>query len=163
MPETPKNTYLNFITAHEGIIHKVVGLYAEGKQDREDLYKEILLQSWRSYGNFQAKAQFSTWLYRVALNTALNYHRKKRKTENLETVQQVLIDKQTDTSDTEILYHVIRSLGEVDRMLITLHLDGYKNGEIAEITGMTTNHINVKLHRIRAIITNKFKVIHNEE
>ena len=163
MPETLKNTYLNFITAHEGIIHKVVGLYADGKQDKEDLYQEILLQSWRSYSNFKAKAQFSTWLYRVALNTALNFHRKRRKTENLDAVQQVVVDKQKDTSDTEILYLVIKSLSEVDRMLITLHLDGYKNGEIAEITGMTVNHINVKLHRIRTIITNKLKAIHNEE
>ena len=127
------------------------------------MYQEILLQSWRSYSNFKAKAQFSTWLYRVALNTALNFHRKRRKTENLDAVQQVLVDKQKDTSDTEILYLVIKSLSEVDRMLITLHLDGYKNGEIAEITGMTVNHINVKLHRIRTIITNKFKAIHNEE
>ena len=99
----------------------------------------------------------------MALNTALNFHRKRRKTENLDAVQQVLVDKQKDTSDTEILYLVIKSLSEVDRMLISLHLDGYKNGEIAEITGMTVNHINVKLHRIRTIITNKFKAIHNEE
>ncbi len=162
MPSTPSDIFLSQIGAHEGIIHKVVGLYADGKEDREDLYQEILLQSWRSFASFKAQAQFSTWLYRVALNTALNFRRKVRKTETLAATQNLSDTESSDRGDKEMLYLIVKSLDEVDRMLITLHFEGYKNGEIAEITGMTTNYVNVKLHRIKTNIIQRFKAVHNE-
>jgi RNA polymerase sigma-70 factor (ECF subfamily) len=104
---------------------------------------------------------FSTWLYKVALNTVLTFNKKHIKNEDLEKIGQT--GTNPDTKDnSEILYHIIKSLGEVDRMLISLHLDGYKNNEIAEITGMTQNHINVKIHRIKSKIIEKFKIINND-
>jgi len=163
MPSTPSNIFLKQIGAHEGIIHKVVSLYTDGKEDKEDLYQEILLQSWKSFANYKAEAQFSTWLYRVALNTALNFRRKYQKTEAL-TATQNLSDTEVSagSGDKEMLYYIVKSLDEVDKMLITLHFEGYKNGEIAAITGMTTNYVNVKLHRIKTHIIHRFKSVCNE-
>lgn len=165
MTELDEKKFLDLIEVNEGIIHKVVGIYTTENEDKKDLTQEILFQAWSSVRNFRADAKFSTWLYRVALNTALNYKKKVAR----KVVSQRLSEKEfkipkpkAKDTDTELLYVVIRQLDEVDRMLITLHLDGYKNMEIAEISGMSVNHINVKLHRIKKQITERFKAIYNE-
>ena len=122
------------------------------------MYQEILLQVWKGIDNFKSDAKFSTWLYKVALNTVLNGQKQKRiKTETLSESQPQESSENYD--NINLLYQVIRRLDEIDRMIITLNLEGYKNPEIAEITGMSTNHINVKLHRIRKSITDQLKVI----
>ncbi len=158
MSKTKENTYLELIKTHEKIIHKVVGLYHSDDNDKEDMYQEILLQVWRGIDNFKSDAKFSTWLYKVALNTVLNGQKQKRiKTETLSESQPQESSENYD--NINLLYQVIRRLDEIDRMIITLNLEGYKNPEIAEITGMSTNHINVKLHRIRKSITNQLKAI----
>jgi len=158
MSKTKENTYLELIKIHEKIIHKVVGLYHSDDNDKEDMYQEILLQVWRGIDNFKNDAKFSTWLYKVALNTVLNGQKQKRiETETLSESQPQESSENYD--NINLLYQVIRRLDEIDRMIITLNLEGYKNPEIEEITGMSTNHINVKLHRIRKSITDQLKVI----
>lgn len=152
--------YIKLIQKHNGIIHKVIGLYVNNPEDKRDLHQEILLQAWKSYKNFKGQSAFSTWLYKISLNTVLTFNKKRKVNENFETTEHIEAASE-NKEDYEILYHIIKSLEEIDRMLITLHLDGYKNNEIAEITGMTQNHINVKIHRIKGKITEKFKSIHN--
>ncbi|MFK7810206.1 MAG: RNA polymerase sigma factor [Saprospiraceae bacterium] len=160
MSAKQQEEYMNLIQQHEGIIHKVIGLYVDLEEDRKDLYQEVLLQGWRSYKNFKGNAAFSTWLYKVALNTILTFNKKKKKKPELD--RPVVIPQEASRKeDSEILYTVIKSLEEIDRMLITLHLDGYKNKEIADISGMTQNHINVKIHRIKTLIIKRFKRINN--
>ena len=160
MQESRKNEYIELIQQHAGIIHKVIGLYVDHPEDKKDLHQEILLQSWKSFQNFKGKSSFSTWLYKVALNTVLNYHKSQKKHEDLKQIKE-----ETSTGDQkenhEVLYHIIKSLNQIDRMLISLHLEGYKNLEIAEITGMTSNHINVKIHRLKAKIVEQFKKMNN--
>ena len=97
----------------------------------------------------------------MALNTVLTFNKKRKINEDIEKTEPIETT-QDSKEDYEVLYHIIKSFEEVDRMLITLHLDGYKNNEIAEITGMTQNHINVKIHRIKAKIIEKFKKINND-
>jgi RNA polymerase sigma-70 factor, ECF subfamily len=152
--------YIKRIQEHNGIIHKVIGLYVNNREDKRDLYQEVLLQAWKSYKNFKGKSVFSTWLYKVALNTVLTFNKKRKITEGFDK-SEPSEPIQDSKEDHEVLYHIIKSLGEIDRMLISLHLDGYKNNEIAEITGMTQNHINVKLHRIKGQIIEQFKMINN--
>lgn len=150
--------FIALIKEHEGIIHKVIGLYVDNVEDKRDLNQEILLQAWKSFKNFKGNSKFSTWLYKVALNTVLGFKRKSKPSEELKI--ETLDHKTTGESKKEkyeILYFLIKQLDEVDRMLMSLHMDGYKNGEIAEISGMTTNHINVKLHRLKAKIVEQFK------
>nr|NQU92878.1 sigma-70 family RNA polymerase sigma factor [Bacteroidota bacterium] len=152
--------YIKLIQKHNGIIHKVIGLYVNNQEDKRDLHQEVLLQAWKSYKNFKGQSVFSTWLYKVALNTVLTFNKKRTLNEDIDkTVPTEPV--QEDKEDYEVLYDIIKSLGEIDRMLISLHLDGYRNNEIAEITGMTPNHINVKIHRIKGNIIEKFKLINN--
>ena len=146
------------IKEDEKIIHKVISLYVDHPEDKKDLYQEILLQAWKSYKNFKGKSKFSTWLYRVSLNTVLGFKRKEKPVEELK-LQSVEVKESGESKKEryEVLYFLIKQLEEVDRMIMTLHLDGYKNQEICEITGMTANHINVKLHRLKAKIGEQFK------
>jgi RNA polymerase sigma-70 factor (ECF subfamily) len=152
-----QTAFISHIEAHQGIINKLIGLYADNADDRNDLRQEILLQSWKGYKSFKGGSAFSTWLYRVALNTCLSFHKKNRTTE--EITDHAATDPQERYDQKEQLYYIIKGLNEVDKMLITLHLDGFKNPEIANITGLTVNHINVKLHRIKTSIISTMKII----
>lgn len=129
-------------------------------EDKEDLYQEILLQAWKSFARFRGESRFSTWLYRVGLNTVLTFQRKndKKVDSNAQELPQAGIKAEVEQrEDSELLYLEIKKLNEIDRMIISLHLDGYKNGEIAEITGLKVNHINVKLHRVKQQIIDGLK------
>jgi len=156
-----QSEYMELIQKHEGIIHKVIGLYVDVPEDRRDLYQEVLLQGWRSFSKFKGASAFSTWLYKVALNTVLTFSKKQKKKTALDDIPPPET-KTASKDDSEVLYEVIKSLEDVDRMLISLHLDGYKNKEVAEITGMTQNHVNVKIHRIKALIIEKFKKLNHD-
>ena len=150
--------FISLISKHQGIIHRITGLYTDKVVDRQDLHQEILLQSWKGYKNFKEQSLFSTWLYKVSLNTALTFRKRENKRneieQNLAQTSQTVIEK---SESHEYLYYLIKQLHEVDKMIITLHLDGFKNKEIAEITGMTPNNVTVKLHRIKGIIIDQYK------
>ena len=153
-----KEEFVRLIKDNEGIIHKVIGLYIDNHEDKRDLYQEVLLQTWKSFSNFRGASKFSTWLYKVALNTTLSFKRKDRP--NVELTNQ-RIEQQgaaaQQKENYEILYFLVRQLDEIDRMLMTLHLDGYSNPEISEITGMTSNNVAVKIHRLKSKIIEQFK------
>lgn len=146
--------FLDLVRENEGIIHKVINLYVDDKDFRKDVFQEILCQTWKSFKSFKGASKFSTWLYRISLNTVLNIKRKEEKS-TIDISQKQEADFSKD--DHEVLFAIVKSLDEIDKMLVTLHFDGYKNQEIAEITGMTSNHINVKLHRLKKYIIDQFK------
>jgi len=154
--------YIKQIKDNERIIHKVIGLYIYQTEDKKDLYQEVLLQAWKSFENFKGESKFSTWLYKVSLNTVLSFTRKSKATEPLEHEVMNSLHCSEDKKETyEILYYLIRQLDEVDRMLMVLHLDGYKNFEISEITGMKTNNVNVKIYRLKQKIIKQLKCATN--
>ncbi len=148
--------YMSLVKDNAGIIYKVIRLYIDDSEDQKDLYQEIVLQAWHSFTRFDGRSKFSTWLYKVSLNTVLTFRRKNNRlpTENLDKAYGFALpgDK---SDDTEMLMMAIKSLGETDRAIMSLHLDGYENEEIAEITGLTKNHVAVKLHRIKQQLTKK--------
>jgi RNA polymerase sigma-70 factor, ECF subfamily len=147
------------IHEHRGIIYKVIRLYVRHEEDEQDLFQEIILQAWRSLPNFKGNSKFSTWLYRVALNTVLSFKRRPQ----LVVPHENLADLKTSTDgskmsdDAESLYIAIRELNEVERMIITLHLEGYENEEIADMTGLSKNNTAVKLHRIKEALIKRLK------
>ncbi len=157
-----KEDFIQQIKANENIIHKVISLYVDLDEDKKDLYQEILLQAWKSFDNFKGVSKFSTWLYKVSLNTVLSFKRKLKTVDKLDYEIMNQPDYLEGENELcEVLYCLIRQLNEVDRMLIILHLDGYKNIEISEITGMKTNHVNVKIHRLKHKIIEQLKLATN--
>ncbi len=121
--------------------------------DREDLFQEITLQAWKAYENFRGDAKFSTWLYRVALNTAITFFRKEKK--KPETYTTDILPDQQDVPDTLIeeqvkaMYAAIGDLSKIDKAIIMLYLEDYSYAEIGEMMGITANNVAVKMSRIK--------------
>ncbi len=153
-PET-KNAEAQFLAQLadcQPIVQKIARVYGRTGADRADLRQEILMQAWRAWPNFRGDAKFSTWLYKIGLNTALMARRRERPPtaeffpEN--TAAQPPIEP--IPTDLERLYEAIGKLGVAEKSLTLLWLDDLSYSEIAEITGLTSSNIGVKLNRARA-------------
>lgn len=148
-----KSEFLEHTMPHQGIIFKVVNIYADTREDKEDLLQEIWLQLWLSFPRFQHKSKVSTWMYQVALNTALT-HSKKSATRQKHTQQMMPApladyDDQLHHDQERILWDAIRTLPKAEKALILLYIDGISYREISDITGDSENNVGVKLSRIR--------------
>lgn len=144
--------FLDLMRTHQRIVLRLVGLYANDAEERKDLEQEVLLQAWKGFESFRGEAKFSTWLHRVALNTILTQKRRPRVVERrdrLDHLPDAVHDPGTANDDSERLHRAMFQLPETDRALIALHLEGFDNGEVAGIMGITANNAGVKLHRIK--------------
>ena len=132
-------------------------------EDKDDLKQEIMVQAWSSIGRFRGDAAFSTWLYRIALNTVLTF---RKKSERIPTQRNEKIDIEEKFEDghpmSELLFRAIKLLNDIDKSIITLHLEDYDNGEIADIIGLTKNNVTVKLHRIKKQLAQQLKMKFHE-
>lgn len=152
--------FLSQLKEHQNIIYKLVHLYAASEEDKKDLYQEIVLQAWKTYAAFRGEAKFSTWLYRLCLNTIFTLQRRTNKVEFTDTARYENYAVSTANSDEkDRLYKAIRTLPETERAIISLHLDGYDNKEISELLGITANLAGVKLHRAKQQLTSLLKDI----
>ena len=143
------------INTHRGIIYKVCNLYGHEKDYREDLFQEIVLQLWKSFPSFRQQSMISTWMYRVALNTAISsFRREKKKPESQSLSTAALqIPDMTDLEEQEragMLEQAIQQLTKIEKALIMLYLDEKSYREISEIMGITQSNVGVKLNRIKS-------------
>ena len=145
--------FLEKIESHKGMIFKVSKMYVDHQEDREDLYQEIVFQLWKSYQKFEGKSQFSTWLYRVSLNTALTFLKsEKRKPdnaflhENLDVAEELQDDKEVQL---QLFYKAVHELNPIEKALIFLFLEGQNHKEISENLGITEVNARVKLNRTK--------------
>ena len=151
-----KAQFRTWVNDHKALIYKVVKIYAR-PSDADDLLQDILMQLWQSISSFKQQSKPSTWIYRVALNTALTKHRKdkkhKQKRQSID-MDSIIADSQSKPNTDEAnaidqLYHAIRQLPKIDSSLILMHLDGLNHSDIAEVLGITENHVGVRLHRAK--------------
>jgi RNA polymerase sigma-70 factor (ECF subfamily) len=152
--------FLENIRNNQGIIYKLVGLYASDEEEKKDLYQEVLLQTWKAWPGFRGDAKFSTWLYRICLNTILTQRRKVTRIDyidSLEDLSPAVGNGYESNQDIQGLRHAIRQLAETDRAIISMNLDGYDNAEIGELLGISNNHVAVKLHRIKQQLAQTLK------
>lgn len=158
-----KSKFVQLIQKHQNIIHKICHFYCYNEEDKHDLYQEITLQLWRSYPTFQGKSAFVTWMYRVALNTAITKTSKKPVFVDIENQSLQILSDQEETLERDeelrILYLAIGKLGKVERAIILLWLEDKRYDEIAEITGLSVKNISVKLVRIRKKLSEIIKDI----
>ena len=147
---------------HKGIIYKVANTYCMDKVDQEDLIQEIIIQVWLSIEHFNDTYKWSTWMYRVALNTSISFYRKnKTRKENtvcLPPIIEMPNKKEGDYEDEDflLLRRCIRELKEIDRALILLYLEGLKSKEIADIMDTTQTNVTTKISRIKKKLKDKF-------
>jgi RNA polymerase sigma-70 factor (ECF subfamily) len=145
--------FLDLVQAHQGVIRKVAALYARDHADREDLFQEITVQLWKSFDAFRGDAAFSTFLYRVALNTALMRLRRAYRQPAVEAGFEVdtiaAPDARRHDEDVERLYEAIRQLGPIDRAVVLLVLEERSYADIAAVTGLTAGNVSVRLVRAK--------------
>lgn len=149
--------FLEAVRQNQGIIYKLVGLYANNSEEKKDLYQEVLLQAWKGWPSFRQESKFSTWLYRICLNTILTQQRKKHHIDykdSLEELAPSIQNRVIEKEEVVRLRQAIRQLNETDRAIISMNLDGYDNLEIADMIGISNNNVAVKLHRIKQQLGN---------
>ncbi len=157
--------FLEIIQKNQGIIHKVCNIYCDVQEDRNDLFQEIVAQLWKSYPSFRKESKFSTWMYRVALNTAITSFKKtkRRPDQNrLTSDNYQIVDEgyNTETEDNiKQLHRAVAQLTGIEKSIVLLYFENKKYEEIAEITGITQNYVRVKMNRIKK----KLKKLMTEE
>ncbi len=142
------------VDEHKRILYKVCHSYCQNRDDREDLAQEIVVQLWRSFGTFDDRYRFSTWMYRIALNVAISFYRREntRKRHVLSADQRVLeaIDEyEGPTEEVVLLYQFIDGLHPLNKALVLLYLDGNSYREIADVLGITETNVATKLSRLK--------------
>jgi RNA polymerase sigma-70 factor (ECF subfamily) len=145
-----ENDFILKIQSHQGILHKICFIYSLNEADKEDLYQEMILQLWKSFSSFRGDAKFSTWMYRVALNTAITLNKKATLFRNNTTqlIEEYIYEDTTDYSeDIIILYKAISKLNKIEKAIILLWLDEKTYHEISEIVGISEKNVGLKLVR----------------
>jgi RNA polymerase sigma factor (sigma-70 family) len=146
--------FLAKIEQHKGVIYKVSRMYMEQPDDQEDLFQEIVLQLWKSYDNFRGDSQFSTWMYRVAINTAMVFFKKEksRKQYYSDTKDPEIAAEEYNPvkeSQLDYFYQAVQELNKVEKALIFFFLQGQSHKEIAGNLGLTEVNARVKLNRTK--------------
>lgn len=136
-------------------MHKVCRMYCDEEEERKDLFQEILIHLWKSYPTFKGDAKFSTWMYRVAFNVAIQRLRKEKKKKE-DAVLPERLDQFSHESEGEelgeekrMLRLAIRQLNEIEKAIVMLYLEERDAEDIAEIIGISQNNVRVKMTRIR--------------
>lgn len=154
----PEETFLKLVRDNEARLRKLCRVYAADAEGEKDLYQDILVQLWRALPSFEGSSQPGTWLYRVALNTALGQKRQRVARESATIDESNPIWRNPIPAPDESLesgqrlrrlYAAIGRLDDVDKALVMMHLDEKSYREIAEVLGITESYVGVKLHRIR--------------
>lgn len=147
--------FIREISINQGIIHKVCRIYTDNKDDHEDLFQEITIQLWRSFGNFRGDAKFSTWMYRIALNTAISLFRRSKKEISVNsdvdfsTIKITQSEKEDEEERIKIMYQAIHQLSDIEKALIMMFLDDKSYREIGEVLGISEGNARVKMNRAR--------------
>jgi len=165
MQRITDDRFIDDINNNLGIIHKICNIYFMDAHDRQDVAQEILYQLWKSYAGFKGEAKFSTWMYKVALNTAITYAKKnnrKFEKEQLSGNEQFMAEHREPKQPDEkmaMLYRAINTLSGIDRAITLLHLEENSYDEIAAITGLTRGNVSVRLVRIKKSLKEKLEKI----
>ncbi|PWS29511.1 RNA polymerase subunit sigma-70 [Pedobacter yonginense] len=151
---TTEQSFLTLINQHKAIIHKISRMYMHGDEERRDLFQEIVLQLWKAYPTFKGHSKFTTWMYRVALNTALVYFKKEiRKVDKSPLEDGIDLIDESDGADKEerlaYLYKAVQELNAVEKALIFLFLEDQSHREIAENLGISEVNARVRLSRTK--------------
>lgn len=148
----PEKEFIDLLNRHQNIIHKICNVYMPTERDRQDLFQEITLQAWKASANFRGEARFSTWLYRVALNTAISFYRKEKKrvvTHLTEHIPEISDAYNPIEEQVQAMYRAIAGLSRIDKALVMLYLEDYSYKQIGEVLGITANNVAVKMNRIK--------------
>ncbi len=149
--------FTELLYQNQGIVHKICNLYFNNRTEKEDYKQELIIQLWKAFPSFSNQSKFSTWMYRVCLNAAIDIIRKEKaqpKFVNYDNNSfEAITEPSNKTNDNqEKLYQEINRLSDIDKAIITLYLDEFSYKEIAEIIGISESNTGVKINRIKSLI-----------
>ena len=153
-----KDEAIQKIEEFQPLIRKISMMYAQSKAESEDMFQEICIQVWRAYPQFKGESKFSTWLYRVAINTAISWIRKEKKHRQGNGENEKWLALHDDSpfyleeerkEQVASMHRAINKLNDIDRTLVLLYLEDVAYAEISEILGLTVNNIKVKMNRVK--------------
>jgi len=154
--------FQEIIEQHKGILFKVSRAYCPDEEDRQDLIQEMMIQIWQSIHKYNDQYKISTWLYRISLNVAISFYRKKstRSKKYTELTEHLIEPPVEDKSENErqlnLLEKFISELKEIDKALMILYLEDKNHSEIAEILGITVSNVGTKIGRIKDKLKTRF-------
>lgn len=157
--------FLEKIDKHKGIIFKISKMYMDNRDDQNDLFQEIVYQVWKSFSTFEGKSELSTWLYRIALNTAIIFLKSEKKRNFIQNDDVSLYKIKEDEYNHEdeqklkVMYESIQKLNPIDKALIFYYLEDFSGKEMAEQMGISEGNARVKLNRAKE----KLKELINKE
>lgn len=157
--ELQKLNFIRIINGNHGIVKSLCKAYYTRFDDQKDAYQDIILQLWKSFETFRGESEISTWIYRVSLNTLLTKVRNERNriiTEPL-LISDLVIPNAMADDERELLSVVIHSLRDIDKAIVILFLEGYKNKEISQMLDITPSNVSTRLNRVKTELKAKFK------
>ncbi|MFI2742504.1 RNA polymerase sigma factor [Zhouia sp. PK063] len=158
-----EHSFVVKLEQHQNIVHKICRLYTHTADAHNDLFQEITIQLWKAYPQFRGDAKFSTWMYRVALNTAITIYRKSKrkiKTDDIDDISfkiKAEVYDDTEEEQLKLMYQAIKELNDIEKALVFLYLEDKDYREISETLGISEVNARVKMNRVKT----KLKTILN--
>ncbi len=150
-----EKAFVKHVSQHELLLYKICRIYAHNDADRQDLFQEIVIQLWKAYPNFKGDSKISTWLYRVALNTAISGLRKRKNVirsyepSTIPAPAGELYPEYSEEERWQQLYQAIEQLNEVEKAIVMLYMEDRTYDEMEEILGVSQGNLRVKMNRIK--------------
>lgn len=150
-----EHKFVTNLEQHQNIVHKICSIYTNDQDSHNDLFQEITIQLWKAYPKFRGDSKFSTWMYRVALNTAITLYRKSKrsvKTTEFEQVSfRIKVEEYNDEIEQQLklMYKAVKQLNDIDKALVFLYLEDKNYREIAETMGISEVNARVRMNRIK--------------
>lgn len=155
MSKPLEQNFVELLEQNQNIVHKVCRLYTNNYDAHNDLFQEITIQLWKAFPKFRGDSKFSTWMYRVGLNTAITLYRKSKRTINtqqFDSVQFKISAEEYDNTEEEqlkLLYNAVHQLNDIEKALVFLYLEDKNYKEISETIGITEVNARVKMNRVK--------------
>lgn len=160
MSKELEHSFVSQLEENQNIVHKICRLYTNDTDSHNDLFQEITIQLWKAYPKFRGDSKFSTWMYRVGLNTAITLYRKSKRSVDTQSFDNVgfkiTADEYDDTVEVQLklMYDTVKQLNDIDKALVFLYLEDKNYSEIAETLGITEVNARVKMNRIKEKLRN---------
>ncbi len=156
MEQIDENKFVDLVDKNQNLIHKICRLYTNSEAEHKDLFQEITIQLWKAYPKFRGDSKFSTWMYRVGINTAITLYRKSKRrirSYNFDDVSYKIPEDTTynykEDQQLEAIYEAVKALNDVDKAIIFLYLEDRSYKEISNTIGITEVNARVKMNRIK--------------
>ena len=155
-----EHEFVSNLEKHQNIVHKICRMYTNDQESHNDLFQEITIQLWNAYPKFRGDSKFSTWMYRVALNTAITLYRKSKKELRTQNYDEISFKIKAEAYDDEVekqlqlMYKAVKELNDIDKALVFLYLEDQSYREISDMLGISEVNARVKMNRIKKTLRN---------